>query len=378
MKELKILHIGKYYPPAEGGIEHFLYDLVMWQVKHFPARVGVLVHDHKKGSRDTLTRSGNDHFVYRAGVVGSLAYAPVSPSFPVALARILKSYRPEVLHVHMPNLSALWVLALRPQVPLVLHWHSDVVPTPYDRTLRKFYTFYRIFEKRLLKKAALIIATSPPYLETSPALRKFRNRCRVIPLGINPARLDATHGKTGREQFFVLSVGRFTYYKGFQYLIEAMQYVNGAFLTIVGDGVLRKEHKKYVEKLGLVDRVSLPGRISNRELANMLYSCDVFCLPSIERTEAFGLVLLEAMSFSKPLITTIIEGSGVTWVNQNNVTGVHVPPRDAIALAGAIQFFRENPDLAKSYGENGKRRFNSMFHISRVACEIWKLYEEVC
>jgi len=119
------------------------------------------------------------------------------------------------------------------------------------------------------------------------------------------------------------------------------------------------------------------GKVREENLGSYYQACDIFCLPSIYKSEAFGLVQVEAMYFSKPIVSTDIEGSGVSWVNQNDVTGLVVPPKNVIALAKAVNKIIKNPELKKKFGENAKRRFEEEFRIEIVAEKILKLYKEI-
>jgi len=155
-----------------------------------------------------------------------------------------------------------------------------------------------------------------------------------------------------------------------------MKEIDGCLL-IGGEGELRDKFKKIIINSGLEKKVFLLGKIQEKDLGSYYQTCDIFCLPSVEKSEAFGLVLLEAMHFGKPLVSTDIKGSGVSWVNQNNITGLVVEPKDPTVLAGAINKIIENPNLKIKFGENGKRRFKKEFEIKTVADKIFKLYNEV-
>jgi glycosyltransferase involved in cell wall biosynthesis len=129
--------------------------------------------------------------------------------------------------------------------------------------------------------------------------------------------------------------------------------------------------------LGVEDRVHFHGGLDDLQLAERLELCDCVCLPSTERTEAFGLVLLEAMAFGKPTISSRVAGSGMTWVVEENVTGLKVPPRNSDALAKAIEQLRSDPELAKRLGEAGRRRFGERFDIGPSVAELQRIYEEL-
>ncbi|MBW1975651.1 MAG: glycosyltransferase [Deltaproteobacteria bacterium] len=377
---MKVLHVGKFFPPAIGGIENFLSDLVKWQVRS-GIEICVLAHDHKVLRRTQISRTAEGFSLIRLATLGSFAYVPVAPSFPVMAYKIMKTWKPDLVHLHLPNASAFCFLAFAHRASLVIHWHSDVVPSKHDRKLAMLYRFYKPWETALLRKAKVVIATSPPYLESSATLKPFRDKCVIVPLGVDPARLEqfspfpAIHSRNGR--LMVFTVGRFSYYKGFQYLIKSVTYSNNFFVVIAGDGPLRRNLMKLRDRLNLRGRVFFTGKLGIGQLNTLLNGCDIFCLPSIERTEAFGLVLLEAMYFAKPLLTTSIPGSGVSWVNENGVTGLCVPPGSAEAIGAAVNELDVHEEVRNFFGRNGSKRFNRCFHIARVSEEIGSVYEAI-
>jgi rhamnosyl/mannosyltransferase len=314
-------------------------------------------------------------------------YVPLAPTFPLWLGRAITRHRPDVLHLHLPNSSALAVLALAQarRIPWVIHWHSDLVASALDRRLALAYRLYRPLEQGLLRRSGAIIATSPPYLAASAALRPWRDRCQVVPLGLEPTRLRApsAHASRAAEQLWqpnrlrVLTIGRLTYYKGHEVLVQAMAAAPDAQAVIVGSGELGPHLRDQIAALALGERVVLRGGCSDTEVAALLHSCDVLCLPSIERTEAFGLVLLEAMRFRKPVVVSAIPGSGTGWVVEQAQNGLTVEPGNPARLAQALEDLQRNPERRWRLGANGGRALNERFRIARVANEIDRLYTEV-
>jgi rhamnosyl/mannosyltransferase len=376
---LKILHIAKFYPPEPGGIENFIRDLAEAQAGQGHS-VCVLAHQADV-RRKTAWEKINGVHVCRVASLGQVAYAPVSPGFPAAVNKVSSFFRPDLIHVQLPNTSAFWLLLAGKRCPLVLQWQSDIVPSTIDRKMKYLYKLYKPWERRLLKRADRIICSSPAYLESSPALSPFQGKSVAIGLGINEHRIAGPgrdeRGVDPERPFTVLSVGRFAYYKGFEHLVEAAEQTDGARFLLVGDGPRYRAIKEAVRRKGLEQRVWLMGRVEDARLKVLFAECDVFCLPSIERTEAFGLVLLEAMSCGKPLITTRLEGSGVMYVNQHGETGLQVPPADPKALARAVNRLRRNDEERRRMGEAARERFETHFHIEAVAEKIECLYREV-
>jgi glycosyltransferase involved in cell wall biosynthesis len=375
-RPLRILHLGKYYPPVPGGMERFLGDLVEAQ-RDAGDDVTVLVHAESRSSyRD------DPPWLLRCPVWLRLIFAPISPRFPFWLHRILRRFRPDVMHVHMPNPSAFWALLLPSarRVPWVIHWQSDVVPTARKLALRLAYPWYRIFERAMLERADAVVVTSPQYLEGSRPLADWRDKCAVIPLAIDPRRLPDVTEPAGTWQghgMRVLAVGRLTYYKGYETLIRAVAAAKDLELVIVGDGEERPALAKLLRDLGSPAWIRMEGRLDDASMCAMMASCDVFCLPSLERTESFGIVLLEAMRYSKPLVVSDLRDSGMTYVARAGQNARLVPPEDVDALRETLQQLGAHPRERHMLGTLGHERFMREFTIESVARRIRETYRMV-
>ncbi|MGE4554319.1 MAG: glycosyltransferase, partial [Desulfovibrionaceae bacterium] len=352
---MRILHIGKYYPPVRGGMESFVADLAAAQV-----RAGHAVHVvcHRDFGLRSECAEAAGVTVLRAGCLGRLAFAPVSPGLPGLLLRQARDFRPDVLHLHLPNPSAVLEGLFPGHVPRIVHWHADVAGAA-SPALRLLYPVYRCLERRLLRRARLVVATSPAYAASSAALAEVADKVRVVPLGLDPGRLGAGGEAADGDgpAFDVLAVGRLSYYKGFEHLIRAAALLPGRTVGIVGAGPLRDALARRIGELGLRDRVRLLGEVSDAALAGLYARCRVFCLSSVERSEAFGVVLLEAMLHARPLVTTAIPGSGVGFVNVAGETGLVAERSSAESLAGALRRLLDDPGLARRLGEAGQARF---------------------
>lgn len=376
---MRLLHVGKYLPPYHGGVENFVFDLAQAQAERGDA-VAVLAHRQIHSPRAAeLPRQIS---VYEAISYGQLLYAPVSPGFGHRLTDAIMQHQPDLLHLHLPNPSAFAALisAEARRLPWVIHWHSDVAVPASKRLLRAAYHLYRRAEAALLRRAAMIVATSPNYLATSRALAPWRDKAITVPLGIDPARLQACsdHGDRlagydkqrtlwGDGDLRVLALGRLSHYKGHRHLIQALARLpEDVSLLIVGDGEERTRLVRQIQALGLQRRVALLGSRPQAEVNALLASCDLVCLPSIERSEAFGLVLIEAMIHAKPVIATGVPGSGMRWVLDTAGHGELVPPADSAALAAAIQRLGDRA-YAQALGDRGRAAFERRFHIARVA-----------
>ncbi len=383
---LKVLHIGKYFPPFAGGMEHFLAELALIQVQQHS--VTVLAHQHAWHWPTYPLPSQPENYadiqLYRVPSYGRLLYAPISPHYPLWLKQVIKRHSPQILHLHLPNTSAFWALGqtAAQSIPWIIHWHSDVT-SQINRRLTLAYPFYRPFEQRLLAKAAAILVTSPPYLHSSPALQPWRSKCHIIPLGLDPQRLplpnsqiiDWSHQQWQPHLTRFLCIGRLTYYKGHSLLLQALTQVPNGQLLIVGQGELQSQLNQLIKQWGLSPRVKLLGHLSTPNLQGLLCTCDAFCLPSLERTEAFGVVLLEAMRYGKPIIVSDIPGSGTAWVTGEG--SLKIPPGELPSLIGALQKMTVEDSLRERLGQSGQQRFFQEFTLQAVAQQISEVYETV-
>jgi glycosyltransferase involved in cell wall biosynthesis len=310
---------------------------------------------------------------------GQLIFAPVSPAWPLHLHRLLRDFQPDILHLHVPNPSVFWALfspAARRR-PWIVHWHADIPEDSSHTALRFAYPLYRAFERALSKRAACIVATSETYRAASRPLAEFASKTTVIPLG-SPDAPSAGHPPswpgTGMK---VLSVGRLSYYKGFDVLLDAIAQVPEASLLLIGGGELEGALRAQIDRLDLRERVTLAGKVDDATLQAAYENCDLFCLPSIDRAEAFGMVLLEAMRAGKAVVTSDIPGSGVGSVVARDETGLLVPPRDAAALAKALRDLARAPERRSALGAAGLARWRRAYRIDAVSRRWQALYAQV-
>ena len=260
---------------------------------------------------------------------------------------------------------------------VICTFHSEIIRQSF------FLPFYRPFSKKFLKRANRIIVTSPNLLNSTKILKEFEKKCIVIPLGINPDEFELTGEIKERKEKIreiypgnlILFVGRLSYYKGVQYLLNAMQRIK-AHLLIIGEGKLKNYLLKLAFKNLKLRNVTFLGKIPGEEIVAFYHACDIFVLPSIEKTEAFGLVLLEGMACEKPVVSTNL-ATGVRFVNVHEKTGIVVSPRDSEELAQAINRLLKGPMLREKYGRNGKKRVKEKFTKEIMIKSTLNLYRQV-
>jgi rhamnosyl/mannosyltransferase len=364
---MRVLQLGKYYEPYVGGIETHL-GLLARGLRARGVDVKVLVHNT---SRATVREVVEGIPVTRVGAFGHLMSAAVSPG----LIRELSSQY-DILHLHTPHpMGMLAFLAARtPKHALVVTHHSDIVKQVRAKKL------LAPAMRAVMSRAACVIATSARYLESSEELAPHRSKTRVIPYGIDltafhPNARDLPAAKALRARFggrVVLAAGRFIYYKGFEVLLDALQRIRG-HLLLVGDGPLGVALKERAAARGVTGKVTFVGAIPNAEMAAYYGACDVFALPSIARSEAFGIVQIEALASGVPVVNTSLQ-SGVPDVSADEVTGLTVEPGDPLALAAAINRLLDQPEFARRLGDAGRLRALERFTADRMVGEIEDVY----
>jgi len=363
---LEILHLYKDYFPVLGGIENHVKVLAEAQAAA-GHQVTVLVCD--PGHR-TRVECLNGVQVIKAGRLTTAASMPLSLRQPLILARL----RPDVVHIQSPyplGEATNWLLGRARAT--VISYQSDVVRQ--QRALQ----FYGPILRRILRASDAIIASTPRYIETSPWLRPVREKCVVVPLGVDttrfvPPAVRPTHQLTRSP--LLLFVGRLRYYKGLDTLLQALPAVPGVRLHVVGDGPMRGELERLADGLNLRERVTFVGDVPDESLPGCYRGADLFVLPANARAEAFGTVLLEAMASGLPCITTEV-GTGTSWVVQDGVTGLVVPPRDPQALAEAIRSLVEDHGRRAAMGQAARARVEAEFTTGRMIARVQAVYEDV-
>lgn len=284
------------------------------------------------------------------------------------LKGVFDSFNPDIVIFHYPNpFVGHYLLKYIPDTArLAVYWHLDIVK---QKLLGKFFVSQN---KRLIKRANLLIATSPEYVEGSPYLSAVSGKCKVVPNCINEGRMQLSDrafeiAKDIRQKnegkIICLAVGRHTEYKGFKYLIRAAHELDERFeVFITGKG---EETEKLKREAGDDKKIHFVGMVDDDELKAYLFAMDIFCFPSITKNEAFGLALAEGMYYGKPAVTFTIPGSGVNYVCLNGENGIEVANRDVKAYAKAMMKLADDAELREKYGISGQKRVVENFLNSR-------------
>ena len=307
--------------------------------------------------------------------VREVAATMIAPSMVLKLKQIAKNY--DIIHVHHPDpMAAFALLCSGYKGKVVLHWHSDILK---QKSLLKLYM---PIQKWLINRADVIVGTTPVYVKESPYLQEVQHKVTYLPIGVchleSPIKqvMDLRRKYLGKH--IVFSLGRLVPYKGFAYLIEAAKHLDDNYMVLIGGtGPLRDELQAQIETLGLQDRVKLLGYVSDVELPAYFEACDLFCMSSVMKTEAFGIVQIEAMSCGKPVVATKIPESGVSWVNQDGVSGLNAEPCDAEDLAKCIRGILADENDYARFSKGALDRYKTVFTQELMIHKCLDIYKKL-
>lgn len=369
---MKVLQIGKFYP-IQGGVEKVMYDIMLGL-----SESGISCDMLCAAGKDTepgIIQLNKNARIFCMPTAVKLAATMISPSMIFKLRRICADY--DIVHIHHPDpmaCIALFCSGYRGKV--VLHWHSDILK---QKVLLKFY---EPFQTWLINRADVIVGTTPVYVKESPFLQQVQYKTAHIPIGINPVSPDKEKVAQIRAAYpgkkIIFSLGRLVEYKGFSYLVEAAAQIEGECVILIGGtGPLKDLLQKQIDQAGLQERVVLLGYISDEVLPDYFAASDLFVLSSIQKTEAFAIVQIEAMSCRTPIVATRIPESGVSWVNKHQVSGLNVAPADSRELSDAISNLLVDEDLRKRLAEGAFKRFNDVFTLEMMVQKNITLYRHL-
>ena len=381
---MKVLQLGKFYP-IRGGVEK-----VMWDLTRGLSARGVDCTmlcatlpddpvDEPDRNRCRETAEGreirfNDYGrVVCVPALAKKAATMLSPAMVRWLRRHAAAY--DLIHIHHPDPMAALALRLSGyKGRVVLHWHSDILSQKFLLAL------YRPLQRWLVRRADRILGTTPVYVRESPDLQGVQGKVGYVPIGIDPVIFEENAVRELRNRYkgrkIVVSLGRLVPYKGYSTLIDAAALLDADYQVLIGGmGPLRESLQAQIDALGIQDRVQLLGYVPDGMVPTLFGACDVFVLSSVMKTEAFGLVQIEAMSCGRPVVATKIPGSGTAWVNEDGTSGLNVRPYDAPALADAIRKVCANGDTHRNYAEGAQRRYKTLFTFNKMIDSVLSEYE---
>lgn len=382
MGQMKILQTNKLYYPVTGGIERVVQQLAEGLSDRTSTTVLVC---RKKGK--TIREEVNGVPVLRCKTLINVSSLPISLSYLHCFRKEAK--KNDIVHIHMPfPLGDLACLLSGYKGKVVLWWHSDVVRQ------ERMMVLYRPLMNWLLRRADAIVVATEGHINGSKYLTPYADKCKIIPYGVDARikqkadtfleqKTEEKLEQTKRPVRF-LFVGRLVYYKGVRNLLEAWyrlvsqepQLKEKMVLDIVGSGPLEEALYKYVADKGLQDQVFFHTHVSDEQLMEFYKNCDAFVLPSQQRSEAFGLVQIEAMAFGKPVINTNLP-SGVPYVSQNGVTGLTVEPSDPEELAQALKKLTIDDECRTRMGQAARERVESEYTMENMLEKTYALYENL-
>jgi rhamnosyl/mannosyltransferase len=368
---MRIAHVYKdYHPPVLGGIEQTIERMARWQVRA-GHDVTVIVSSGERRSRTEIVDGVR---VVRVGEWGRALSSPIGPGFPAAIARV----EADLWHLHSPNPlgEASFALA-RPRGAMVFTYYCDL------SRQRALLPLYRPLVHALFRRADALHAIAPQALERRDSLvAPYRDRFVIVPLGIDAEPyLSIDRERPGaralRARFgdpFLLFVGRLRHYKGLHVLLDAMPSL-AANLVVVGEGPKGFALREQARRLGVMNRVHFAGSVDDETLLDHVAAAGIGLLPSSTPTEAFGLAMVEQMAAGLPVISTEL-GTGTSYVNQNDVTGLIVPANDPGSLGWAISKLLADPSLRSHMGAAGRARVRERFTTEAMMRGMEGVYEQ--
>jgi rhamnosyl/mannosyltransferase len=370
---IRVLTFGRYADANFGGLERYVFELARTLAPQ--VQYTNIVAD--RGAPPDLALAGETIRVRPWFIVGG---TPVCPGM-LQQARRAHAQQPfDIVHLQFPaDPMAHWATASMPRsVKRVISWHSDIVRQ------RALLTVYRPFLNELLRSAHAIIGATPAHFSGSRQLEPIKGRdvFHVVPYGVDLRRflqrpqLADELRRRHRAALLVFALGRHVYYKGFEFLIRAIAELPDARLILGGEGPLTADLQRLAADCGVADRISFVGRIPDVELPAYYHACDVFCLPSVQPAEAFGIVQIEAMASGRPVVCCELH-NGVTWVNRDGETGIVVAPADPGALASALRKLATDPQLRARLGAQARERAVSHFTNEAMARGTLEVYRKV-
>lgn len=368
---MKTLQIGKWFP-SEGGMEkardNITYTLSSWGIQ-----CDMLCENRTHEGR---TEKINENCtLYVVGTTFFISRVPVCLKEITLLRKICKNY--DILDFHQPNPISVFALMLSGyKGKVVTHWHADIAES------FMLLKLYKPFQDWLLRRSDVIFASTPAIAETSPGLKGFEKKIEIVPYGIDEPIPQPELVKKIKDEYpnkkIIFGMGRLAAYKGYDYLIDAMKELPDEYVCLIGGkGPMHDQLENHIKESGLENRVKLLGFLNDEQVSAYHDASILFCMPSINNGESFGIVQTEAMAHGRPVVTTKVPMSGVSWVNADGVSGINVPVMDSHALAEAILKIGSDDVLREKYGKNARDRFKALFEKNVMVKSVLNVYNKI-
>ena len=368
--KIRVLHFYKSSLPASyGGVESFIDTLCQADAKLGVQNTVLTLHPTPR--KQPIEMDGYTvHQAKQNLFVASTGFSFSSLSqFPILASGV------DIIHYHFPNPFAdMLHMVCSPKKPCIVTYHSDIIKQKY------LLYVYRPLKHRFLHSVDHIVATSPNYVATSGVLQRYTNKVSVIPAGIEQNRyatVDQERLNYWRERLaepFFFFIGALRYYKGLHVALDAIAGTKIRIAIAGSDGV-EKELKAQAASLRLKN-VDFLGSVNDEDKLALMHLCYGFIFPSHLRSEAFGISLLEAATVGKPMISCEI-GTGTTFINLTNETGLVINPCSSRELREAMQYLLDHPDIAAQMGKNAKKRSFALFSAAQQAKSYYALYQRL-
>jgi glycosyltransferase involved in cell wall biosynthesis len=367
---MRVLHFYKTsFPDTMGGVEQVINQIARGANK-LGVKTDVLSLTPERVPR-TIEIDG--YLAHRAKLDVQIASTGFSMSAFLRFAQLAK--KADVIHYHFPwPFMDVVHFATMVKKPTVLTYHSDIIRQKHLLKL------YRPLQWRFLGDMSRIVATSPNYLATSDVLAKYKHKISVIPIGLDkttypvPSAEKLAYWRDRLGPKFFLFVGVIRYYKGLHILMEAAQGTDYP-IVIVGAGPIEEELKAQAAQLGLRN-IHFLGHLPDEDKVALLTLCYSVLFPSHLRSEAFGISLLEGAMYGKPMISSEI-GTGTTFINIADETGLVVQPSDPLALRQAMRYLWEHPEQAIEMGLRAEERYWQHFTADHMVRSYVDLYGDL-
>lgn len=366
---MKVLHFFKtYHPDTVGGVENVIYSLAEGSISYGVESEVLFLSRRGKAHNEVL----DGHTIHRSKL--SLDLASTGMSYGVLKDFRAMAAKADIVHYHFPwPMMDIAHFYAKHGKPSVVSYHADIVKQ------KVLSAFYKPVMHQFLSQVDVIVASSPNYVKSSKNLQTFEEKVTVIPYGIEDAVGSVSSGAIAKwkallgDRFF-LFVGKLRYYKGLSYLLQAAK-MTGLPVVVAGGGANEAEFRLQAEKLG-TKNVKFIGPVNEVDKAALLSLCRAFVFPSHLKSESFGISLLEAAMFSKPMISCEI-GTGTTYVNLHEKTGINVPPENPDALALAMKRLWSDDSLVAAYGAAARKRYELLFTRQKMCERYFQIYSSL-